>query len=246
MSKDEIKNTVAPAADEGKAGYKRPPVKSRFPKGKSGNPFGRKKGQRNMATVLNEVLQQTVTVKQGDKSERLTKGEAAIKVIMNKANNGDRRAIEAVSYLAEKIGRIEDKSSETSQVGGVMLVPGVATSIEEWKKAMAKKVKDQEERDRVRKEDARTLRKFEAGWLAHIKVHEGTPLGDFAVKQLAKLKNSDRYRTNYFLWYPPEEEIEVDPPKKEEPPAKLPWDGNEFARTPTSARKEYQRTHTVT
>jgi hypothetical protein len=42
--KDGIKNTAAPAAEEGKAGYKRPPVKSRFPKGKSGNPFGRKKG----------------------------------------------------------------------------------------------------------------------------------------------------------------------------------------------------------
>ena len=246
MSKDEIKNTVAPAADEGKAGYKRPPVKSRFPKGKSGNPFGRKKGQRNMASVLNEVLQQTVTVKQGDKSERLTKGEALIKVIMNKANNGDRRAIEAVSYLAEKIGRIEDKSSETSQAGGVMLVPGVATSIEEWKKAMAKKVKDQEERDRVRKEQARTFRKWEAEYLAIINEHKGTPYGDFVVARLAEFKNTDEYRTNFFLRCPPEEEIVVDPPKEEEPPAKLPWDGDEFARTPTSARKEYQRTHTVT
>ena len=214
MNEDDIENAAAPAADEGKAGYKRAPVKSRFPKGKSGNPFGRKKGQRNMATVLNEVLQQTVTVKQGDKSERLTKGEALIKVILTKANNGDRRAIDAVSYLAEKIGRIEDKNSETSQAGGVMLVPGVATSIEEWKTAVAKELKAREERDRLRKEDARTLRKFEAGWQAHIRELEGTPLGDFAVAQLAKLKNSDRYRTNYFLhWYPPEEEIAVDPPK---------------------------------
>ncbi|HEY8670364.1 MAG TPA: DUF5681 domain-containing protein [Terriglobales bacterium] len=243
MSKDEIKNTVAPAADEGKAGYKRPPVKSRFPKGKSGNPFGRKKGQRNMATVLNEVLQQTVTVKQGDKSERLTKGEAAIKVIMNKANNGDRRAIEAVSYLAEKIGRIEDKNSETRQAGGVMLVPGVAASLEEWKAAAAKKVRDQEERDRLRKEQARTFRKWEAEYLAIINENKGTPLGDFAVTRLAEFKNTDEYRTNYFLhWHPPEEEIAVDPPK-EEPPAKLPWDADEYVRMPFYARAEYARTH---
>jgi hypothetical protein len=33
--KDEIKNTAASAADEAKAGYKHPPVKNRFPKGKS-------------------------------------------------------------------------------------------------------------------------------------------------------------------------------------------------------------------
>jgi hypothetical protein len=242
--KDEIKNTAASAADEAKAGYKDPPVKNRFPKGKSGNPFGRRKGQRNLATVLREVLQQTVKVKQGDRSERLTKGEALIKVILSKANKGDRRAIDAVSYLAEKIGRIEDKNSETSQVGGVMLVPGVAASAEEWEKAMAKKIAYQEERDRLCKEDARTLRKFEAGYLAFISEHKGTPIGDFAVARLAELKNSDRYRTNYVLhWYPPEEAVAADPAKKEEPPAKLPFDGDEYARTPTHARKEYERTH---
>jgi len=243
MSEDGNKNTVAPATDESDAGYKHPPVKSRFPKGKSGNPFGRKKGQRNMATVLKEVLQQTVTVKQGDKSERLTKGEALIKVIMNKANNGDRRAIGAVSIFAEKIERIEDKNSETSQAGGVMLVPGVAASLEEWKAAAAKKVRDQEERDRVRKEEARTFRKWEADYLAIINEHKGTPFGDFAAARLAEFKNTDRYRTNYFLhWYPPEEEIAVDPPK-EEPPAKLPWDADEYVRMPFSARDEYARTH---
>jgi hypothetical protein len=242
--KDEIKNTAASAADEAKAGYKHPPAKSRFPKGKSGNPFGRRKGQRNLATVLKEVLQQTVRVKQGDRSERLTKGEALIKVILSKANNGDRRAIKGVSDLAEKIGRLDDINSETSSRGGIMLIPGVITSEEEWKKAMTEKVKWQEAKDQRLKEDARTLRKCVAGWEAHIIEHKGTPLGDFAVAQLAKLKNSDRYLTNYFLhWYPPEEEIEVDPPKKEEPPAKLPFDGDEYARTRTHARKEYERTH---
>jgi hypothetical protein len=242
--KDEIKNTAASAADEAKAGYKHPPAKSRFPKGKSGNPSGRRKGQRNMATVLEEVLQQTVRVKQGDRSERLTKGEALFKVFLSKANNGDRRAIKGVSDLAEKIGRIEDKNSETSQVGGVMLVPGVLASVEESIKALAKKVTDQEERDRLRKEDAPVLRKLEAGYLAFISEHKGTPIGDFAVARLAKLKNTDRYLTNHFLhWYPPEEAVAADPPKKEEPPAKLPFDGDEYARTRTHARKEYERTH---
>jgi hypothetical protein len=30
------------------------------------------------------------------------------------------------------------------------------------------------------------------------------------------------------------------PPREEDPPAKLPWDGDQFGRTPTSARREYQ------
>ena len=33
-------------------GYKNPPVKSRFRKGQSGNPRGRRKGQRNWQTAL--------------------------------------------------------------------------------------------------------------------------------------------------------------------------------------------------
>ena len=242
MSEGDSKSIVAPTTDEGRAGYKRPPVKSRFPKGKSGNPFGRKKGQRNMATVLHEVLQQTVTVKQGDKSERLTKGEALIKVILNKANNGERRAIDAVSYLAEKIERTEERNSETSQVGGAMLVPGVAKSIEEWKEAVAQSHREREERTRLLKDDAPILRKHEADHLKFIEDNKGTPIGDFAVTRLAWIRNSERWTTNYFLWQPPEEEIAVEPPK-EEPPAKLPWDADEYVRMPFYMRAEYARTH---
>ena len=36
----------APTGEDGRIGYKRPPTKSRFRKGQSGNPFGRCKGQR--------------------------------------------------------------------------------------------------------------------------------------------------------------------------------------------------------
>ena len=49
--------------------------------------------------------------------------------------------------------------------------------------------------------------------------------------------------SNFYIKYFPEEEIAADPPEEEEPPAKLPWDGDEYARTPTYARKEYERTH---
>jgi hypothetical protein len=203
-----------------------------------------------MATVLKEVLQQTVTVKQGDKSERLTKGEALLKAIMNKANNGDRRAIDAVSIFAEKIGRIEDKSSETSQAGGVMLVPGVAKSAEEFKEALAKERERKQRQDQQHKIDAPKLRKKEASLRETITLHKGTPEADAAAAALAELTSSMEYRSNFYIKYFPEEEIAVDSPKeevKEVPPAKLlPWNGDEYARTPTSARKEYRRTHTET
>jgi hypothetical protein len=37
-------------------GYARPPVASRFKKGQSGNPLGRPKGKKNMATEFQEAL----------------------------------------------------------------------------------------------------------------------------------------------------------------------------------------------
>ena len=41
-------------------GYRNPPVASRFPKGQSGNPGGRKKDSRNFKTVLDEVMAREV------------------------------------------------------------------------------------------------------------------------------------------------------------------------------------------
>ena len=67
-------------------------------------------------------------------------------------------------------------------------------------------------------------------------------IGIAAAAALAELTGSMEYRSNFYIKYLPEEEIAVDPPK-EEPPAKLPWDADEYVRTPFYARKEYARTH---
>jgi Family of unknown function (DUF5681) len=122
----------------GEVGYKRPPVKNRFRKGQSGNPRGRWRGQRNLQAVLAEVLNETVVVKQGNKSERMSKGEALIKMLMSMAHQGDRRAINAMINLTEKIGRIDNTESKFgARKYSFMLVPGVATSKEEWQKEIA-------------------------------------------------------------------------------------------------------------
>jgi len=102
MSDQPISTNKEPKATEGKVGYKHPPVTSQFRKGQSGNPRGRRKGQRNLAPVLREVLRQTVKVKRGGKTERMSKGEALIQMLLSKAHSGDARAIEAVLVLTEK------------------------------------------------------------------------------------------------------------------------------------------------
>ena len=127
-----------PTPVDGQAGYKRPPAKNRFRKGQSGNPRGRWRGQRNLPAVLAEILDQTVPVKQGNKSQLMSKGEALIKMLMSMAHQGHRGAINAMLNITEKIGRIENAELESgARKGGIMLVPGVAASKEEWQRAIA-------------------------------------------------------------------------------------------------------------
>ena len=136
MTRQAIQTNNEPGATDGKVGYKHPPVKSQFRKGQSGNPRGRRKGQRNLPAVLAEVLRQTVTVKQDGKAQRMSKGEALIRILLTKAHNGDRRAIKAMIELSEKIGRIEIADLKLGGRGNYefMLVPGMAASSEEWQR----------------------------------------------------------------------------------------------------------------
>jgi hypothetical protein len=244
-----VRQVDTPTVDDGRIGYKRPPVKSRFRKGQSGNPFGRRKGQRNMPAILNDILAQAVTVKQGNKSERMTKGEAVIKMILSKAQNGDRRAIDAISFLAEKIGRVHDVNSETSLRGGIMLVPGVAKSSEDWNIMMAAYRKRKAEKDEQRKADAPRLIREEAALRNTIALHKGTPLGDEAAARLDALTHSDEYLSNFYTLQSLEslvspEDAVVGAPK--ERVAKLPWNQQEYIQLPFYARDEYARTHSET
>src|SRR6516225_1371379 len=54
-------------------GYGRPPVHSRFKPGQSGNPKGRRKGQRNVRTVVDGELSQRIRVREGNRTRSLTK-----------------------------------------------------------------------------------------------------------------------------------------------------------------------------
>src|SRR5271170_7569864 len=74
-------------------GYAKPPHKTRFEKGKSGNPAGRVKGSKNVSKLLLQALGEPVVVNENGKRKRITKGEAMIKQLVNK----ERRATRAPS-----------------------------------------------------------------------------------------------------------------------------------------------------
>lgn len=80
-------------------GYGRPPVRTRFVKGRSGNPKGRPKGTRNLVTDLNEELSEPVMVREGDRLTRCSKQRAIVKKLVNEAAKGDMRAISQLVAL---------------------------------------------------------------------------------------------------------------------------------------------------
>jgi hypothetical protein len=82
-------------------GKGKPPQHTRFQKGQSGNPKGRRKGSTNVATLLDHALNERVVVTENGKRKTITKLEAMLKQLANKAASGDHRAIKLLMPLAE-------------------------------------------------------------------------------------------------------------------------------------------------
>ena len=81
-------------------GYGKPPKDSRFKKGASGNPKGRPKGSRNVAAVFAKTLREKVVINEHGQRKIVTKLEAALKQMVNKAASGDLRAFHQLVDLA--------------------------------------------------------------------------------------------------------------------------------------------------
>ena len=73
-------------------GYKKPPKKHQFHKGKSGNPNGRPKGTKNLMTDLTEELAERIRIKEGNRTITISKQRAVVKSLVAKTLGGDTRA----------------------------------------------------------------------------------------------------------------------------------------------------------
>jgi hypothetical protein len=91
-------------------GFSKPPEESRFRKGVSGNPKGRPKGRPNIATVLERTLQEKVVINENGVRKTVTKLEAAIKQLMNKAASGDLRALQLLAGLVRSAEERPDQA----------------------------------------------------------------------------------------------------------------------------------------
>jgi hypothetical protein len=124
MSSDETKRPVTPdsaspaaggelTADSEKVGYRRPPRRTRFKKGQSGNPNGRPQGRANAKTIVARAINEKVTLREGETKRAMTKLEGMLQAHMVKAIKGDARSANLVINLVTRLGLLAETENKT-------------------------------------------------------------------------------------------------------------------------------------
>jgi Family of unknown function (DUF5681) len=90
-------------------GYKKPPRHTRFRQGRSGNPNGRPRQARNLLTDVREELQQRITVREGGTERRISRQQAVVMRLFDKALKGE---LGAMTKLFDLVQRLEAAAGE--------------------------------------------------------------------------------------------------------------------------------------
>jgi hypothetical protein len=103
---------------ENQVGYKSPPKASRFKKGRSGNPSGRPRKAPGIPELLTKVSKQKVLTNGKNGPKYMTKLEASLTQLVNKAASGDLKAekllLEMMNRFPEIVEQGNMKVAETS------------------------------------------------------------------------------------------------------------------------------------
>jgi Family of unknown function (DUF5681) len=81
-------------------GYGKPPQRTQFKKGQSGNPSGRQRGVRNLTTDVRRTLKVPVRVNTSGGARNVSTQEGALLLLRERALKGDVRALDRLLELA--------------------------------------------------------------------------------------------------------------------------------------------------
>jgi ribosomal protein S20 len=115
---EDLDRTPPPKPSAEQVGYGHPPQSTRFKPGRSGNPKGRPKGSLNIRTLLASTLRERVVINENGQRKAVTKLEAALKQLTNKAASGDLRAILQLVGLATEAEEKENMATPQKTVTG--------------------------------------------------------------------------------------------------------------------------------
>jgi len=126
-----MKKPSSTAADSSfEVGYGKPPKANQFPKGRTGNPRGKRQGEENTISAFKRIVSKRVRINDGEKVRTITLAEAVILKNYNAALQKDSFAMSNIYRLAEESGEFIDRT-DAKQVGRPLLVPEKVT-IEEF------------------------------------------------------------------------------------------------------------------
>ncbi len=104
-------------------GKNKPPKKSRFKKGKSGNPNGRPKGSQNIAIALNQELKGNVYLREnGGVRKKMSKRVALSKTLVAEGLKGNLRAIQDISALERQAANLQRQPDMTIDASDIELL----------------------------------------------------------------------------------------------------------------------------
>lgn len=96
-------------------GYGKPPHDGQFKSGISGNPQGRPKGSKSIATMFNEITRELINVKENGTTKTVTRMEAVLRQMLNLALSGDARAMREIVQL-QRIFEVAESQDESLHV----------------------------------------------------------------------------------------------------------------------------------
>ena len=88
-------------------GYGNPPEHSQFKPGQSGNPKGRPKGSRSLRKIWETVSNEKITLSENGETSKITKREAFVRRLFQKAIDGNPQAISKALEIDQKFEIVE-------------------------------------------------------------------------------------------------------------------------------------------
>ncbi len=114
--------------DTYEVGYGRPPLSTRFKPGQSGNPKGRTKQSQNLRTIVKQVSNEQIQIREGDRPRRMSRIEALVRTTYTRAFK-DPKALAPLIMLLRQCGYGADHDEPAVDM---LLVPEYEAIVKEF------------------------------------------------------------------------------------------------------------------